>query len=213
MTALNVFESCKVALPREFALEVTCPVVPDGRMLPFEWVITAEGAFVKAHGAEHGGDHFFPGPTDIAWDRVGAIVEWNLDVAERNALFCRFAALAGDHVARRVDAYVIAYKAFRLSVVTFAEADSNAEEATTLSSRVRALSPTLVQRARCDRVPSATFGLAVAERVWRTLAGSECTSNYTVWTAYVGREPSRYVPCLGVANERHDTRGLAWELT
>src|SRR5436853_406434 len=65
----------------DFDPEVLRPqnmIVVDGRMNPHEWLGTADGRLLKTDGATHGDDHFFPGPTDIAWDIAGAAVEWNL---------------------------------------------------------------------------------------------------------------------------------------
>src|SRR5207302_4552914 len=55
------------------------PVLVDGRMQPHEWIRSKDGTIIKVDGCTHGDDHFFPGPTDIAWDLAGAIVEWSLD--------------------------------------------------------------------------------------------------------------------------------------
>src|ERR1051325_5760709 len=44
------------------------PVIADGKMQPHEWLFRLEGKLLKTDSGSHGDDHFFPGPTDIAWD-------------------------------------------------------------------------------------------------------------------------------------------------
>jgi hypothetical protein len=129
MTAVNVHEALGVHLPPSFELDVRTPVIVDGRMLPHEWVVTDAGALLKTDGADHGDDHFFPGPVDIAWDLAGAVIEWDLDPSERGALCAAFERASGDRVAHRLPAYEIAYGAFRLGVATFAVRDSIEEDA------------------------------------------------------------------------------------
>ena len=51
-----------------------------------------------------------PGPVDVAWDLVGAVVEWELGGATREALLERYARISGDRGVRgRLPAYVRAY--------------------------------------------------------------------------------------------------------
>lgn len=50
----------------------------DGRMLAHEWIETS-GGFLKCDAVDHGDDHFFPGPQDIAWDVAAAQIETGLD--------------------------------------------------------------------------------------------------------------------------------------
>lgn len=97
------------------ALECADPVIADGRMLPHEWISTAERIF-KVDGVGHGDDHFFPGPTDIAWDLAGAIVEWRLDAQASEYLLQRYRQLRGGRgVAHRVRAFLLAYSVFRMA--------------------------------------------------------------------------------------------------
>jgi len=70
---------------RKMSLRVERPTIADGRMMPHEWLVSPEGISLKADGAAHGDDHFFPGPTDVAWDLAGAIVEWGMTGATREA--------------------------------------------------------------------------------------------------------------------------------
>lgn len=91
----------------------------DARMLPHEWLRTPEGAFVKTDGFEHQDDHFFPGPTDIAWDLAGTCVEWRLSTREEHALLERYRARSGDaHIGPRLRFFRAAYLAFRLGYAT-----------------------------------------------------------------------------------------------
>ena len=90
-------------------------VLTDGRMQPHEWVQSADGRVFKTDGCSHGDDHFFPGPTDPAWDLAGAIVEWNMDRAGANFLLARFHRFTGDDASRRLPIFQLAYTTFRLA--------------------------------------------------------------------------------------------------
>jgi hypothetical protein len=93
----------------------------DARMQPHEWLRTPTGAFVKTDGFEHHDDHFFPGPTDIAWDVAGICVEWRLSAREEAALLERYRARSGDaHIAPRLEFFRAAYLAFRLGYAALA---------------------------------------------------------------------------------------------
>jgi hypothetical protein len=103
-------------LGREVALPATPwqrPAIVDGRLMPHEWLAATNGRLVKTDAATHGDDQFFPGPTDVAWDLAGAIVEWELDASLRTPLLAAYAATAGEDAADRVPAFLIAYAAFR----------------------------------------------------------------------------------------------------
>lgn len=89
-------------------LEVVRPAIPDARMDPHEWLGDA-----KVDGAADGDGHTFPGPTDIAWDLAGAIVEHDLDRVARRALLDVYRAASGDDASRRIGAWLVAYTAFR----------------------------------------------------------------------------------------------------
>ena len=105
--------------PQDINLEVV-RVIGDGRILPHEWVRLPDGNVMKVAATSHGADHFLPGPTDIAWDVPGAIVEWDLRDGAREQLITRYAQHAGDHIAPRLPAYVIAYAAFRFGCMRMA---------------------------------------------------------------------------------------------
>jgi len=90
------------------------PVLVDGRMRPHEWVRTESGVWMKTDAAAHGDDHFYPGPTDIAWDLAGAIIEWEMDRDAKELFLARYRRLTGDDPAARLPAFLMAYSAFRL---------------------------------------------------------------------------------------------------
>lgn len=101
----------------EAAAEAPCAervVIADGRMQPHEWRCTPAGEILKTDAADHGDDHFYPGPTDIAWDLAGAIVEWQMDSGAVDYFLARYAALSGDRPQPRLPAYRNAYALFRL---------------------------------------------------------------------------------------------------
>ena len=87
----------------------------DGRMQPYEWLVTTSGTLLKTDASTHGDDHFFPGPIDIAWDLAGAVVEWNLSPHAIDFLVSRFQALTGDDPRRRLPIFMLAYTVFRMA--------------------------------------------------------------------------------------------------
>jgi hypothetical protein len=95
-------------------LEIVHPVIADGRMLPHKWLRTRSGDLLKADNASHGDDHFFPGPTDIAWDLAGAIVEWDMEEAAVEKLLNCYQAESGDDPRDRLPAYALAYSTLRM---------------------------------------------------------------------------------------------------
>jgi hypothetical protein len=105
---------------RELRLPCPRPVIADGRMMPHEWIGTDDGRLVKVDGVAHGDDHFFPGPTDIAWDLAGVVVEWDLDADARAYLLGEYRKQSGDDARDRIDDYVLAYALFRTAYVKMA---------------------------------------------------------------------------------------------
>ena len=114
-----VRHNCEVALGRalgaSFALPVERPVIVDGRMMPHEWRRAKSGELLKMDGVTHGDDHFFPGPTDVAWDIAGAIVEWRMSPAARRVFLDVYGRLSGDRPEARLPPYLFAYALFRLA--------------------------------------------------------------------------------------------------
>lgn len=126
MTQLNLERALGV---HYFAvLPVERPVVADGRMMPHEWIATSDGRLLKVDAASHGDDHFYPGPTDIAWDVAGAIAEWNLDQKATDVLVREYERISGDAIEARLPAYLIAYCAFRLGFALSAARSANNDE-------------------------------------------------------------------------------------
>ena len=93
----------------EKSLPLERPIIPDARLQPHEWIATPEGTLLKTDGAAHGDDHLLPGPTDVAWDLAGAVVEWELDDAAQRALLDRYTKASGDRADARLPAFVRAY--------------------------------------------------------------------------------------------------------
>jgi hypothetical protein len=94
-------------------LRLQRPVIVDGRMQPHEWLLTADGRMLKTDCGSHGDDHFFPGPTDIAWDLAGAIVEWRMNDAQARCFLESYRRGSGDDAGGRIEAFVAAYTIFR----------------------------------------------------------------------------------------------------
>ncbi len=99
----------------DLRLEVVRPAICDGRMQPSKWRCEGEDRWTKLDASTHGDDHFFPGPTDIAWDLAGVRVEWNLDAGCRRVFLADYACASGDHPAPRFPDYELAYAAFRMA--------------------------------------------------------------------------------------------------
>lgn len=122
MLRFNVQEEFGAHVSPDCRLAVEHPVVCDGRMLPHKWIDTG-GALMKVDSASHGDDHFFPGPTDIAWDVAGTIVEWQLGLDGSSALIERYRRQSGDHdIDRRLHPYLLAYSVFRTAYSRMAAA-------------------------------------------------------------------------------------------
>jgi hypothetical protein len=104
--------------------------IVDARLQPHEWVRTDAGAILKTDAIAHGDDHFFPGPTDVAWDVAGAIVEWDLDdAAQRSFLeMYRDASDDRDVVEERISPWIFAYAVCRAAFTAFARDGAPASE-------------------------------------------------------------------------------------
>ncbi|UQA56393.1 phosphotransferase family protein [Polyangium aurulentum] len=114
-------------LETELALEIVRPAMVDGRMMPHEW-IDAPGGARKVDATTHGDDHFFPGPTDIAWDLAGVIVEWNLDPEARAYFLERYREASGDRPEARLSGHLAAYTLFRIGYTGMAAASLRGSE-------------------------------------------------------------------------------------
>ena len=83
-------------------------------MLPHEWIATAAG-YLKTDALDHGDNHFYPGPADIAWDVAGTIMEFELDAAAREHLIEAYVRAANDRgIRQRLPFSTAAYLAFRV---------------------------------------------------------------------------------------------------
>ncbi|HWY71488.1 MAG TPA: hypothetical protein VNX88_22665 [Terriglobales bacterium] len=112
MTQVNLERALGVS--QSVVLPIERPVLADARMMPHEWIATSGGRLIKVDAASHGDDHFYPGPTDIAWDLAGAIAEWKLDHEASDRLVREYQRISGDAIEARLPGYLIAYCAFRL---------------------------------------------------------------------------------------------------
>jgi hypothetical protein len=96
-------------------LHVEHPVIADGKMQPHEWLLSKDGELLKTDSGSHGDDHFFPGPTDIAWDLAGAIVEWRMNEEQTTEFLNLHHHASGDDASTRIDGFIKAYAVFRLA--------------------------------------------------------------------------------------------------
>lgn len=116
---LNVLQQMAEHNLHEFGLDLPVelrlqhPVIADGRMQPHEWLLTKEGRLLKTDSGSHGDNHFFPGPTDIAWDLAGAIVEWRMNEQQARDFIGLYHNASGDDATDRIDGFVKAYAVFR----------------------------------------------------------------------------------------------------
>jgi hypothetical protein len=110
MVAHNLSE---LGIDAAIELELEYPVIADGRMQPHEWVLNGRGEMLKTDSGSHGDDHFFPGPTDIAWDLAGAIVEWRMDVTQAAEFLELYHRASGDDPSGRIEDFIRAYTVFR----------------------------------------------------------------------------------------------------
>ncbi|HEX5433966.1 MAG TPA: hypothetical protein VFY05_06995 [Candidatus Angelobacter sp.] len=113
LQSMAEFNQTQLQLDFPVSLRLERPVIADGRMQPHEWLLLPDGRMLKTDSGSHGDDHFFPGPTDIAWDLAGAIVEWQMDEAQAEAFLERYRQSSGDNPAARIADFVIAYSVFR----------------------------------------------------------------------------------------------------
>jgi hypothetical protein len=136
--SLRMFEERARSLP-----DGGCIV--DARMAPHEWVLGRQG-ITKVDAFDHGDDHFFPGPVDVAWDLAGAVVEFELPDRPSKELLERYVVVCGDRsITDRFAFYEAAYLAFRTGYASVAatlaggqDATRFAELATTYRNRLRA---------------------------------------------------------------------------
>jgi len=116
-------EMLEFNVAQEFGIQLTLPtesfcskrpVIADGRMNPYEWISNDSGRLIKTDGVDHGDNHFFPGPCDIAWDLAGAAIEWQLGSDASDFLVQQFRRRSGVDVSADLPGYKLAYSVFRL---------------------------------------------------------------------------------------------------
>lgn len=112
----------------EIKLEVRCPTLCDGRLQPAKWRLTDTSRWVKLDASMHGDDHFFPGPTDIAWDLAGVCVEWKLNREARVCFLDEYRRLSVDDARGRIADYEFAYSAFRMAWSKMAAASTQGSD-------------------------------------------------------------------------------------
>jgi hypothetical protein len=117
-----------LGISRNVSLPIERAVIADARMMPHEWIRISPERMLKVDAASHGDDHFYPGPTDIAWDLAGAISEWKLDGEASELLVSEYERISGDGVKARLPEYLIAYCAFRLAFTSSAAISVNDAE-------------------------------------------------------------------------------------
>ncbi|MBV8475593.1 MAG: hypothetical protein JOZ36_02920 [Acidobacteria bacterium] len=91
------------------------PILSDARMQPHEWIRRDNSQIVKVDAYTHGDDHFFPGPSDVAWDLAGAIVEWNLQQDATDYFLSTFRRVSGIDRSQQLDTFILAYTVLRLA--------------------------------------------------------------------------------------------------
>jgi hypothetical protein len=119
MVRVNVSEALDMDV-EFFTPRIERPVIVDGRMHPHEWRLTPAGRLLKFDGASHGDDHFLPGPTDIAWDLAGTIIEWELNGAATEHFLETYRKASGDDPGNRLLPFLAAYALFRLGYCSMA---------------------------------------------------------------------------------------------
>jgi hypothetical protein len=132
MVEFNLAQEFGMTAPLDLeSLVCDRPVIADGKMHPHEWMRTPDGRILKLDAASHGDDHFFPGPTDVAWDLAGAIVEWRMGADAANLMLQTYRKLSGCDPSARLPAYLLAYSVFRMGYCKMA-AEAEGESAETV---------------------------------------------------------------------------------
>jgi hypothetical protein len=137
-------------------LRLEKPVIADGRMQPHEWLLNGDGRILKADSGSHGDDHFCPGPTDIAWDLAGAIVEWRMDSSQTDFFLQAYRQASGDDAMPRIKDFAVAYSAFRSAYCSMAaNAMKGSHEEQRLQRAANQYAGMLSSHAGEDHAPSA----------------------------------------------------------
>jgi hypothetical protein len=148
-------------LPVELRLEH--PVIADGRMQPHEWLVANEGRLLKTDSGSHGDDHFFPGPTDIAWDLAGAIVEWQMSEQQVRAFIDLYRCASGDDPSARIGGFIKAYAVFRAAYCMMAaNAMRGSDEETRLQCAAGIYRTQLMKPGACGLAISSSLSAATS---------------------------------------------------
>ena len=153
MLEFNVLQEFgqELSLPQD-AFCTDRPVVTDGCMQPYEWISVSPKHLIKTDGTDHGDNHFFPGPCDIAWDLAGISVEWQLRPDAMDYLLDAFRSYSRVDISSRLGFYQLAYAVFRLgfSKMAISTVKGSPEEERLKSSyqHYRALAHQLLQELR-----------------------------------------------------------------
>jgi hypothetical protein len=118
----------ELGLDLQVELRLERPVIVDGRMQLHEWLLSKDGKLMKSDSGSHGDDHFFPGPTDIAWDLAGAIIEWQMNEQQAAEFLDRYHRASGDDASARIGGFIKAYAVFRLAYCLMAANAMNGSE-------------------------------------------------------------------------------------
>jgi hypothetical protein len=114
------------------------PARTDNRMHLWEWLALPGGRVVKCDALDHPAGHDLIGPQDVAWDLVGAAVEWGLGPDEQAALEASLALRSPYRPRPTLTAFYRAcYLAFQAGYWTVA-AQAHAEAAEALRCRFAA---------------------------------------------------------------------------
>jgi hypothetical protein len=142
MAQINLERALGMSYPVKLPVEL--PVIADARMMPHEWILLSDGRLQKLDASDHGDNHFFPGPTDIAWDVAGAIVEWRLNSEAVELLTSEYRTITHDALTNRLPSYLIAYSCFRMAFAqSAANSTSDATERTRLQRDANGYTATL----------------------------------------------------------------------
>ena len=96
-------------------------VATDNRMHAWEWLQLPDGRLVKTDALDHCTAHDLIGCQDVAWDIVGAAVEFQLSRHERVELCGRVARISGHSVdTELLDVLTACYLGFQLGYYTLA---------------------------------------------------------------------------------------------
>lgn len=99
------------------------PAYGDGRLAPCEWIRNSDNHIYKMDATGHDQDHTVVGRQPVEWDIAGALVEWELWQGDEPASGAKPLLAAVKETGTATDgplllAYVLAYSAFRLGLLT-----------------------------------------------------------------------------------------------